>query len=370
MIASKFARGAVLLVGLGIALAACSAPNHAGDQVSPHGADAIVHASIGAGLPWVQFADGHTAVSTDAGVTWRALHAPQAPAPGASIAMAGRTLTVAALSATALTVQRSSDGGASWTNETHELSQAADSANVVASADGRQVAVAATLPGSSGSTDGHATLLVGPANGRLTERDTPGTAEVAWSGQQLLMPGGPLRSRLYLSSDEGQSWAAQPVAGPVAPEHDVAPDQPVFGTPVSLGGAAVVPVTSYAGAQATAVLYRTVDGVRFEQLGELALGDGDIGPGVSLAASPYGADAVVVADPFSTELHVFAGGRQTSVAGKGLPGPVDSLSFQSATDGLAQVTVAGCAHGKTDCTEELRVYRTSDGGASWQRTTP
>lgn len=368
MIASKHVRGAVPLVGLAVVLAACSAPNHAADQVSP-GAAAIVRASVGPGVSWIQHADGQTAVSTDAGVTWRGLHAPQAPAPGASIALAGRTLTVAALSATALTVQRSRDGGATWTREAHELSQAADSANVAASADGQKVAVAATVPGLSGATDGHATLLVGPADGQLVERSTPGTAEVAWSGRQLLMPGGPLRSRLYLSSDEGQSWAAQSVLGPVAPDHDVAPDQPAFGAPVSLGDAAVVPVTSYAGAQASAVLYRTVNGTRFEQLGELHL-DGDIGPGVGMAASPYGADAVVVADPFSTTLHVFAGGQQTSVPGTGLPGPVDSLSFQTATDGLAQVTVAACVRAKTDCSEELRVYRTTDGGATWQRSTP
>lgn len=365
MFASKFVRAAVLLTGLGITLAACSTPNRATDQ----GSGPIVRASIGPGLSWVQLADGHAAMSTDAGVTWRALQAPRPPAPGASIALAGRTLTVAALTDSAVVVQRSADGGATWTSETHKLSQAADSANVVASADGREVAVATTVPGSAGTSDGHATLLVGPANGRLVQRDTPGTAEVAWSGGRLLMPGGPQRSRLYLSADDGRSWAAQPVAGPVAPDHDVAPDQPVFGAPVALGDGAVVPVTSYAGTRANAVLYRTVDGTRFDELGELAL-DGDIGPGVAMATSSYGPDAVVVADPFTTALHVVASGRQTTVPGTGLPGPVDSLSFQTATDGLAQVTVSGCRHGKSDCFEQLRVYRTTDGGATWQRSTP
>jgi photosystem II stability/assembly factor-like uncharacterized protein len=284
------------------------------------------------------------------------------------VATVGHRLTVAALSGTTLTIQRSADGGATWTADAHELSQPADTANVAASPNGRTVAVAASLPGAAGATDGHAQLLVGPADGALIERDAPGSADIAWSGQRLLMPGGPLRSRLYLSADEGRTWTAQEVDGPVAPDHDVAPDAPVYGAPVPIDSGAVVPVTTYDGSQARATLYRTADGDRFDKLGELPLGD--VGPGVDVATSPYGADGVVVADPFTTTLHVFAGGAATSVAGKGLPGPVDSLTFQNATDGLAQVTVRGCTDGKADCVEELRVYRSTDGGASWTRTTP
>jgi hypothetical protein len=183
------------------------------------------------------------------------------------------------------------------------------------------------------------------------------------------MPVGPLRSRLYLSPDEGHSWTPQRVAGPVAPDRDVAPDAPVFGAPVSVTGGAVVPVTTHTGSQTSATLYRTTDGRTFAPIGQLSLGP-DIGPGVGPAASSYGADAVVMADPFSTALHVFAGGVEHAVAGAGLPAPVDSLSFDGATDGLAQVTVRGCSGAKAGCVEELRIYRTSDGGATWQRAIP
>jgi len=367
VIAGNHVRSCIALTGLGVLLVACAAPDRAPSQSA---ANPIVRASIGAAaLSWVEFADGRTAVSDDAGLSWRALRAPQPPASGASVALSGNTLTVVALSGSTLTVQRSGDDGVSWKTDAHELSQPADSANVAASPDGRTVAVAASLPGAAGATDGHAQLLVGPANGDLAERAAPGAADIAWSGHRLLMPGGPMRSRLYLSADEGQTWAAQPVAGPVAPDHDVPADAPVFGQPVSTGAGAVVPVTSYAGLQAQATLYRTADGARFDQLGELPLGD-EVGPGVGVTASRYGDDGVIVADPFSTILHVFTDSSETSVAGAGLPGPVDSLTFQNATDGLAQVTVRGCTKGKDDCIEELRVYRTSDGGASWERSTP
>jgi hypothetical protein len=46
------------------------------------------------------------------------------------------------------------------------------------------------------------------------------------------------------------------------------------------------------------------------------------------------------------------------------------LSFQTASSGLAQVTVRACAQGKAGCTDELRLYRSDDGGATWTRTTP
>lgn len=366
MIAGKPVRVCAALVVLALGPAACS--SHCPSSAA--GVGAIVRASVHpAGVSWVQFADGRTALSDDAGQSWRAVHAPQPPAPGASIALSGHVMTVAAVSGTTLTVQRSTDDGTTWSSDAHELAQPADAANVAASPDGHDVAVAASLPGAAGSTGGHAQLLVGPANRTLVERATPGGPDVAWSGDQLLMPGGPLRSRLYLSPDEGRNWTPQPVVGPVAPDHDVAPDAAVFGSAVSIVGGAIVPVTTHTGSRTDATLYRTTDGRRFTEIGRLSLGF-DIGPGVGVVASSYGDDAVVVADPFSTVLHVFAGGAEHALAGAGLPGPVDSLSFDTATAGLAQVTVRGCSRGKSDCVDELRVYRTGDGGATWQRTTP
>jgi hypothetical protein len=366
VIARRRVRVWAALLVLAIGPAACSSHRPSSSQ----GVGAIVRASVHpAGVSWVQFADGRTALSDDAGQSWQAVRAPQPPALGASIALSGHVMTVAAVSGTTLTVQRSGDDGATWSSEAHELVQPADAADVVASPDGHEVAVAASLPGASGATDGHAQLLIGPAEGTLVDRATPGGPDVAWSGSRLLMPGGPLRSRLYLSPDEGRSWTPQGVIGPVAPDHDVAPDAPVFGSPVSVAGGAVIPVTTHTGSQTEAALYRTTDGRTFDQIGRLSLGP-DIGPGVGVVASSYGDDSVVVADPFSTVLHVFAGGVEHTVAGAGLPGPVDSISFDSATDGLAQVTVRGCSRGKSDCIDELRIYRTSDGGASWQRATP
>ena len=120
MIAGNHVRSCIALTGLAVLLAACAAPE---SEPSQGAANPIVRASIGAAaLSWVEFADGRTAVSDDAGLSWRALRAPQAPASGASVALSGHTLTVVALSGSTLTVQRSGDDGVSWKTDAHELS--------------------------------------------------------------------------------------------------------------------------------------------------------------------------------------------------------------------------------------------------------
>lgn len=370
MIACRRTSLAVALTG--VALVGCaSRPGSGPDGSSGHGAwTPIVRASVGPqAASWVELADGRTVVSADAGRSWRALAAPRPPAKGASVATSGGALTVVALSGRTLTVQRSTDGGATWQARSHQLSAPAQAAEIAASADGRELAIAVASPGSAGASGGYGQLLVGPAGGSLVARPAPGGADVAWSGDRLLMPGGPLRSRLYVSADRGRTWIPRGVGGAVAPEHDVAPDVPVFGRPVASGSGAVVPVTTRSGAHTVVTLYRTSDGTRFTPTGKVKLA-ADIGAGVGVIASRYGSEGVIVADPSSTRLHAVVGGAEKQLAGSGLPGPVDSLSFQDATNGLAQVTVRRCAHGKSDCSEQLRVYRTSDGGASWTRTTP
>jgi hypothetical protein len=91
----------------------------------------------------------------------------------------------------------------------------------------------------------------------------------------------------------------------------------------------------------------------------------------TLVASTYGTDAIALAPFNGVTFRVvnLADGTVTEIPATGLPATpdagIDTISFQDDTNGLAQVTAAGCLSPKTDCYSNTTIYMTADGGYTW-----
>lgn len=303
-------------------------------------------------------------LSTNAGQSWSAMRLPATPATGPSIAMAARQLAAVTVDAQGMALQRSNDGGQSWHRTALSLRVPTDRAAVAVSATGR-AAVLASAQGSANNGD-TPELFVQAADGTMTVRQAPVSGSIAWAGNQLLIAGGPLSSRLYASTDDGASWTARPVGGKLAPRFEVAPDAPGIGTPLTGTGTSVtLPVTNHPAGGASVELI-SLDGASPTITVPLS---SKIGPGALAVVSTAGPREFVVAEPGSSMLHLVTATGQQSVLPRGLPGPVDALSFSDAQHGLAQLTVRSCT-GKQDCTEQAEVLSTADGGRSWSVPDP
>ncbi|MGI8664899.1 MAG: WD40/YVTN/BNR-like repeat-containing protein [Jatrophihabitans sp.] len=301
-------------------------------------------------------------LSTNAGQSWAELRLPAAPASGQSIAVTAHQVAALTVDSAGMAYQVSADGGRSWRRTAVPLSLPTDQANLALSTDGSRVAVLASVQGSAndGSTP---RLFVSSAGGPLVRRQAPASGSIAWAGDQLLLAGGPLSSRLYTSADNGLSWTARPVGGVLAPRFGLDPNTPSIGTPL-VASSIEVPVTSHAGTGSSVRFYSSSNAISFVAGVRVAL-TSVLGSGVSAVVSAAGPNRYLVAEPGSATLHVVSGASQRTVLPSGLPGPVDSLSFADAQHGLAQVTLRTCAAGKAGCSEQVEVLSTSEGGLSW-----
>jgi photosystem II stability/assembly factor-like uncharacterized protein len=362
--ATAAAMCALALVVAGCGQAAAPSPGHAAGHQDMLTASVVLD---GGGHAWEPTATGAVLVTANAGKTWDPVRLPGTPALGHSVAVAGQTIVAVTVTAHGgLAYQRSVNGGASWHTIAVPASTPTNQASVALSADGRQVAVMAVLPGSAGAGD-QPELSVGPAAGPLAAVNAPVSGYIAWAGATLVLTGGPLQSRLYTSADRGATWTERPVTGTLAPRFNVSPDTPGFGAPVSAptgGDAVAVPVTEHRGGAAFVQLYQSANGTSYVPGPRVALA-GTIGPGVTALVSPAGPGRYMIASPGGTRLDVVADGAATAFTPAGLTGTIDSLTFSDAQNGLAETTQNACS-GKDNCHSTLTLYRTSDGGRHWE----
>jgi hypothetical protein len=359
--AAAAAISALALVVAGCGQAAAPGQGHAAGQ------RAVLTASVvldGGGHAWEPTATGAVLVTANAGKTWDTVRLPGTPALGHSVVVAGRTIVAVTVNARGgLAYQRSVNGGASWHTIAVPASTPTNQASVALSADGRQVAVLAVLPGSAGAGD-QPELSVGAAAGPLAAVNAPVSGYIAWAGSTLVLTGGPLESRLYTSADRGATWTQRPVTGALAPRFNVSPDTPSFGAPLASGDGVTVPVTEHRGGAAYVRLYQSTNGTSYLPGPSAAL-NGTIGAGVTALVSPAGPGRYVIASPGGTRLDVVTAGANTTITPAGLTGTIDSLTFSDAQNGLAETTRNACS-GKDNCHSTLTLYRTSDGGHRWE----
>jgi hypothetical protein len=214
-------------------------------------------------------------------------------------------------------------------------------------------------PSSAGAV-AQASVLVAP---QWVPNEAPAAGQLSWWRDRLVLSGGALSSRFFVGDATGATWTPQPIAGPVAPVTNVNPRVPSFGAAATRpDGGLLVPVTTH-GHPPRVDLYDYGTATAHRLVG-VAL-SGNVGAGTTVAVAQRPDGAVVIADAVGSRLHVVEGGTARSVPAKGLPAPPTTLTFVTATAGLARVDVAGCTHAKRGCSTRPEVFATDDGGASW-----
>jgi photosystem II stability/assembly factor-like uncharacterized protein len=368
--AGKNAAAILTIILVAAGAAACGRGTAGGHATSAGGSrHEVLTASVvldSGGHAWQPETGNTVLVSTDAGREWRSVHLPATPALGHSVIVSGDVIAAVTVNRGGLVYQRSTDGGATWSRITVPTPAPSDEASIALSADGRQVAVMAELPGSAGAGD-PPELVTGPAQGPLSAASAPVSGYIAWAGSRLVLTGGPLQSQLYTSDDQGATWTQRPADGELAPRFNVAPNSPSFGVPLPGPGTTVtVPVTEHHGDATILRLYRSPDGIHYTPGPSIALA-GVLGAGVTALVSPAGPGRYLIASPGSTLLHLVTGESDTTITPSGLTGSIESLTFSDALNGLAETTQNSCTS-KENCHTTVTLYRTTNGGHTWHRS--
>ncbi|HYU03807.1 MAG TPA: hypothetical protein VEL02_08195 [Jatrophihabitantaceae bacterium] len=347
------------LVAATVAVAGCASVDHAAPPAP--GVAAVASPAITASR------DGHTVAYALAATKWTTVALPHRPADGQSVAAHGHDIYAAIHGANGITLEASHDGGQSWQRRPVAGTSDPGTVDVALSPDGTRLAIVLDHPGAAGAV-GQAAVLLGEAKGgAFTSHDAPAGGRVTWWNGRLALSGGALSSRLYVSDPKAAAWTPVAVGGPVAPLRNVEPGAASIGAPIRQpDGSLLVPVTNHAGSPSVA-LFATTDGSTFRKVAAIAL-SGELGAGTSAPVAELPDGTVFVADPNTARLHVVRGSAQSSFVPRGLPAPPSTMTFATATMGIAQVDTANCASGKTGCTIRSEVYATTDSGKSWERS--
>jgi hypothetical protein len=310
------------------------------------------------------------AVLVRAANSWAQVNPPVTPAGGNSVVVRGQLELVASVTGPQLTLAISHNGGATWTEATASLSTPTSDVYVAVSPDATHWIVGPAGSASMGSASQYSYAFVNTSSGGLAQVSLPGAAEnMSWSGSDLVVPGGPADSHLYLSADLGQTWqdVSAAVLGFAPPTANIGPTEPLFGPVLGLpDGTAIVPVEHVNAQGLTVDLEAITSASTYRMIGSVAAqGDYGVGP-YDLPSSTYGSQQVAVVLPGSSNLYVVGSeGAPAVISMSGLPVAPDSVSFQDSVHGVAQTTVRACASGKTDCSVTVSEYATSDGGSTW-----
>jgi hypothetical protein len=366
-------RGAMavpVLISMTAVIAGCAAPGtgraaHGSGRTGAQATERVV--TLGRnGQAWQLASD---TVSVRSQATWEPVNSPVTPAAGNSVVKDGSLILVAGITGTKLTLATSDDDGATWAINSAQLQSTTTSAFIALSPDMQHWLVGTQNFANTGSVSQYTQVFANSSSGALTPLEIPGSvANLAWVGSDLVVPGGPADSHLYVSTNLGTTWqdASEAVLGFVPPATNIPPTEPEFGPVIQLAdGTAVVPVGQVTSTGLSVDLEATTTATSYTSIGTITA-TGSYGPGtLALASSSYGPNAAAFVLPGTTDLYVTGGASIATISMSGLPASPGSISFQDASNGIAQTTITACRNGKSDCTVTTSEYITSDGGRTW-----
>ncbi len=373
-----------LSVALMPALAGCGArpAGHllqatASASASPHRAPSFpVRAAqlVRGNTGWVLTA-GALSMTSNGGQTWTAVTPPGVPA-GAIMGVYfqntknGWVVSSSASNRAQLVISATTDGGSSWSTSPAGRPDPGfadtDSAHVDF-VDKQHGWVVVTLPGSLSigvllhTTDGGRTWQQLPMpTGGPVEFISPNTGWLTSDGQ----PGTYASEKFYVTRDGGRTWRADTATPPAGFRRAQATyTLPAFTSPTGV----LAGIFGGEGARAVLGFYQTNDGgASWALRATVPMGapQGDvngfpavIGPATWIAVSMDTRQVVTVTGD---------GADEASVSPAGLPrGGLGGGSFTTTGSGWVVSDIDKCAGFKTDCTETIALFATTDEGAHW-----
>lgn len=186
------------------------------------------------------------------------------------------------------------------------------------------------------------------------------------------LAGGPGGDALYVTRDGGESWSRQSAT----PPGQLNGASPTYSLPNAEAG--VLPVTFLRDDIAQLALYTSDDGGKSWSFSGLVSGASKIGGPGSIPAAVVDRSVIFLALDFLALDDALVttssdGSKRTSASSAGLPpgASITELRFVNGSTGWSRVFTTDCnGSNKDTCGSQSGLFRTSDGGASWEKLEP
>ncbi|MGH9305449.1 MAG: WD40/YVTN/BNR-like repeat-containing protein [Acidimicrobiales bacterium] len=292
------------------------------------------------------------------------MHPPIPPSEVRDAYVTGSQMIVVGISGQRLLVVRSVDAGGTWSQVALPAGSGdAGSAGLVV-AGGTVVGISVIDQSSAQFSTGEWYATKDRGKTWVHNRAPAGGQGSATPGYVWIAPvGGTPRAVVYRSADSGANWTAIALPGGVI----------ALGAPQALSDGRIVLVGSDSAHPGSSTVYMSGDAQNFKVLSTVS---------VAHASSSVAADTVWLAPPDGSQVvRVSAKGQATSATSHGFPtspnaagvatGP-NALKIYAYSDvaGWADVLLSSCASGKSSCSERHAIFRTLNGGKSWNTLVP
>lgn len=179
--------------------------------------------------------------------------------------------------------------------------------------------------------------------------------------------GGAGGGNAFVTHDGGESW--QPLDLPMPAEYET--EFVTLSAPTFLAdGRGVLPIT-FPGEPSAFGYFTTADSGKTWEFAR-AIGVTDItGVGVAEPADVVEPSTVILAELSGNVLFTSKEGHEwSSVSSSRLPDHIYKIDFVDESNGWATVVSSGCRSFKSDCWMTSQVFKTSDGGRTWEPLSP
>jgi hypothetical protein len=178
------------------------------------------------------------------------------------------------------------------------------------------------------------------------------------------LAGGPEGNGLYATRDGGNSWKPVSVS---PPEDGYKTSLPVYTLPIFQNSRDGVLQVTFTNTESPIIaFYNTHDGGDTWQLMTFTNVSGRVDPGVRVAPSIINSTNIITAVPNKAGITIVqeAGKQQKTIlfSDKEPDASVSKVDFISSTQGWILISAGNCAGFKSQCTQETKLFTTSDGG--------